>query len=134
MKVTRPPCPIFQPGKLVLQSVSLCQQVFSASAIAALEVRVKDDKEKNEILVPVPHPEHIEDHFTASLTETENQDRNSRRGAGFSWYRGNRLNVLRHLSVWQICKMFYSEYWDPFSVCLSDLVDKMKTIETKLEE
>merc|ERR1719187_740013 len=59
----KPPCPIFQGKKIVLQSVSFCQQVYSASVIAGLEVRAEDDDDtKNGILTPVPHPEYSEDY------------------------------------------------------------------------
>ena len=48
--------PIFQPKKLVLQPISLCQQVMSASAIAALELMPGDDAKRNRILEAIPHP------------------------------------------------------------------------------
>lgn len=56
----RPIVPIFSEGKITLQSLLFCQQVFSAAVIAKLESTNISDKKKNEIL-PSPHPEYKED-------------------------------------------------------------------------
>lgn len=48
--------PIFTRGKITLQSILFCQQVFSAATIAKLELTKIDDQKKNQI-EPVPHPE-----------------------------------------------------------------------------
>lgn len=51
------PVPIFQDKKIVLQSVRVCQQVYSAAIIAAVEVHVEEsDLKKNRFCLPVPHP------------------------------------------------------------------------------
>ncbi|MEM8890822.1 MAG: NAD(P)/FAD-dependent oxidoreductase [Bacteroidota bacterium] len=51
---------IFSEGKITLQSILFCQQVFSAATIARLSLVNMSDKRKNQ-LVPVPHPEFKED-------------------------------------------------------------------------
>ena len=38
------------------KKLSICLQVKSAAAIAALELRPGTDEKKNKILVPIPHP------------------------------------------------------------------------------
>lgn len=50
------PTPIFSEGRIDLQSVFFCQQVFSAAAIGRLETRRITDGMRNWIK-PVPHPE-----------------------------------------------------------------------------
>lgn len=52
--------PIFSEGKITLQSILFCQQVFSAATIARLSLVKMSDKRKNQ-LIPVPHPEFKED-------------------------------------------------------------------------
>jgi len=110
----KPPCPIFQGKKIILQSVSFCQQVYSASVIAGLEVRAEDDDDKkNGILTPVPHPEYIED-YVQILIDTQNNDtRNVKEGSGFMWLRNNRLGLFYHLSWMDILKITYLDYMMP---------------------
>jgi len=110
----KPPCPIFQGNKIILQSVSFCQQVYSASVIAGLEVRAEDDDDKkNGILTPVPHPEYIED-YVQILIDTQNNDtRNVKEGSGFMWLRNNRLGLFYHLSWMDILKITYLDYMMP---------------------
>jgi len=123
----KPACPIFQGKKIVLQSVSMCQQVFSASAIAALEMRMEDkDDKKNAILEPVPHPEHTNDYIRCVIVTDANQKRNSKDGVGFRWYRNNRLNIVYHLTTLQLFKLGYLDYMKP-------MADKLKRIQEKIE-
>ena len=62
----RPVTPVFTSSKrITLQSVSMCQQVFSAAMVAFVEAtgvanKWTDDK-KNSFCTPVPHPETPED-------------------------------------------------------------------------
>lgn len=50
--------PVFEPGRITLQPVVFCQQVYSASFIAHIEARFGDDDiAKNELTNPVSHPE-----------------------------------------------------------------------------
>merc|ERR1712013_661013 len=82
----KPPCPIFQGKNIILQSVSFCQQVYSASVIAGLEARAEDDDDKkNRILTPVPHPEYIEDYVQMVIDTQKNDTRNVNEGSGFFW-------------------------------------------------
>ncbi len=52
--------PVFSENLLTLQPVLFCQQVFSAAVIAKLEVTNISKKNKNKI-IPIPHPEKVED-------------------------------------------------------------------------
>merc|ERR1719319_2236886 len=88
----KPACPIFQGKSMVLQSISLCQQVYM-----------------NEILKPVPHPETPKDYFELYPTTVANEDRNVKDGNGFLWLRRSRLNFVSHLSMFQLMKMIYTE-------------------------
>ena len=52
--------PIFSEGKITLQPVLFCQQVFSAATIARMELTNISDPKRNQ-LKPIPHPEFKED-------------------------------------------------------------------------
>jgi NAD(P)-binding Rossmann-like domain len=54
---TRPATPIFDGGRITLQSVRGCQQVFSAALVAHVEAAYPDDEVKNELCDPLPHPD-----------------------------------------------------------------------------
>merc|ERR1712059_169525 len=73
---SKPSVPIFQSKRLVLQSVTTCQQVASAAMIAALEMQAGEDVErKNRILQPVPHPNYPRDLFICQKVDHENNQR-----------------------------------------------------------
>ncbi|MDW3646763.1 MAG: NAD(P)-binding protein [Bacteroidia bacterium] len=63
--------PIFSDGKITLQSILFCQQVFSAATIARLSLANISEKRKNQ-LTPVPHPEYKEDWPKAYSTSINN--------------------------------------------------------------
>jgi len=64
--------PIFAGHKITLQSVRVCQQTFSAAAIAHVEGLECDEAKKNELCKPVPHPRWIGDFVLAYKTTEEN--------------------------------------------------------------
>jgi len=97
--------PIFQPKKLVLQPISLCQQVMSASAIAALELMPGDDAKKNRILEPIPHPTQPRDMFRGILVNGENDERMAGEGPGLRWYLRSRLTMQYHLGYLGLAKL-----------------------------
>jgi hypothetical protein len=55
----RPALPVFAGNTIRLQSLSMCQQVFSAAVIAYVEARYNNEAQKNELCQPVPHPEEV---------------------------------------------------------------------------
>ena len=62
---------IFSDGKITLQPVLFCQQVFSAAVIARMELTNISDPKRNQ-LVPIPHPEVKEDWPAALSLSIEN--------------------------------------------------------------
>ena len=66
----RPSVPVFADGSITLQSIILCQQVFSAALIAKIEVdrRVETpDDARNKLCRPCPHPNEPKDYLPAVL-------------------------------------------------------------------
>lgn len=61
--------PVFQPGRITLQPLVECQQVYSASFIAHIEARFDDDDAKNRLTAPVPHPERETDFIANSAVQ-----------------------------------------------------------------
>lgn len=53
----RPAVPVFDEGRLTLQTVRHCQQVFSAAFIAHVEAAYADDEHRNTLCGVVPHPD-----------------------------------------------------------------------------
>ena len=88
----RPVVPFFAPGRITLQNVVLCQQVFSAAALARLEANDRDDDWKNALWTPVPHPE-LAEHLAPRLSRS--MDNIVRGHMKFPWwfYR-SRVNVM----------------------------------------
>ncbi|KAJ9607390.1 hypothetical protein H2200_008463 [Cladophialophora chaetospira] len=70
----RPPVPVFDDKRITLQPVRYCQQVFSAAFIAHIEAAypVDDEKLKNTLTSPVPHPEFATDWLRLNLQTYRN--------------------------------------------------------------
>jgi len=89
--------PIFEQEKITLQSVMMCQQVFSAAVIGKLETMNLTDQQRNEMWAVVPHPEQVEDAFKILVSSFENLvNANSRM---MLWLRKSRLNAAAHTSL-----------------------------------
>lgn len=88
------PLPLFAPGHITLQSVFMCQQVFSAAIIAKLALLDLDDAARNAVCEVVPHPEYTRDHSTTMLVSLRNLMSANRRMP--FWLRRCRLNLLHH--------------------------------------
>lgn len=69
----RPPVPVFQQDKIVIQPVRYCQQVFSAALIAHIEVTLSDDSEKNRLMQPIPHPDTVADAIKSRVLDNRNR-------------------------------------------------------------
>lgn len=88
----RPVTSFFSPGRITLQNVVLCQQVFSAAALARLESVDKDDDWKNALWTPVPHPE-LAEHLAPRLSRS--MDNIVRGHMKFPlWFFRSRVNVM----------------------------------------
>lgn len=93
----KPPRSLFSPGAITLQSLFMCQQVFSAAIIARMELLSLDDQARNAICEVVPHPESKQDHPTCLLASFRNL-LSANRHIPF-WLRRSRLNLLHHESL-----------------------------------
>ncbi len=92
--------PVFEGAKITLQSLFMCQQVFSAAVIGHVESRYDDDAMKNELCQVVPHPELDRDYVAAMLVSLENM---ARWGGSFGrWLRKSRLCFAHHESVFKL--------------------------------
>jgi hypothetical protein len=91
----RPAVPIFDGPRITLQSISICQQVFSAAALAAIELRGDPDASNNKAYQPVPHPEFPADFLTCLRTTLTNLDALGRRMP--IWVLRKRLSLAHHV-------------------------------------
>ena len=101
----RAPRPIFDRDRITLQSISMCQQVMSAAAIAAVELAEPDDARKNEMFRPVPHPVVPSDFLRCTQTTILNQER-SARTLGL-WSFRKRLSAAHHMGFLGNLRFFY---------------------------
>ncbi len=88
--------PVWGKGKITLQSIFMCQQVFSASAIGYMESRFGDTNTKNALASPIPHPEVPADYLTAMAASHQNFELWAKDLAG--WMRKSRLALPHHES------------------------------------
>ena len=93
--------PFFSEGKITLQPILFCQQVFSAAVIARMELTNISDQKKNQ-LVPIPHPEFKEDWPSALSLSIENLLLLHRYFP--LWMFRSRLNFMSHETMF---KYFY---------------------------
>ncbi|MCV7409156.1 hypothetical protein AWC05_01140 [Mycobacterium florentinum] len=93
----RPATAIFEPGRITLQSVRGCQQIFSASLIAHVEAAYPDDATRNELCVPLPHPDTDLDWLRIALADYANQLRWFDDPDLTAWLSGSRLDLFGHL-------------------------------------
>ncbi|MCR9095603.1 MAG: NAD(P)-binding protein [bacterium] len=107
----RPPRPIWDGDRITLQSVSMCQQVMSAAAIAALELAEPDDTRKNETFRPVPHPLLPPDFLRCTQTTIQNQERSvSKLGL---WAFRARLSAVHHMGFFGILRFVWRVWRNP---------------------
>lgn len=93
----RPATTIFDPGRITLQSVRGCQQIFSSALIAHVEAAYGDDAVKNELCVPLPHPDTDLDWLRLALADYSNQLRWFDDPELMSWLSAARLDLFGHL-------------------------------------
>jgi len=96
----RPSVDVFDGERMTLQSISLCQQVFSAAALAYIESCADlDDAGKNALARPCPHPEHSADFLYSFLVTMDNRSNLMMRGPrARAWMDSCRLNSESHSS------------------------------------
>lgn len=88
------PRPLFEPGRVTLQSVMLCQQVFSAAVVGHLETMDLDDSERNAMWQVVPHPELTADMPEVVLATFRNVLNASHQMP--RWLARSRVNLFKH--------------------------------------
>ncbi|RAU93175.1 NAD(P)/FAD-dependent oxidoreductase [Mycobacterium colombiense] len=93
----RPATPIFDTGSITLQSVRGCQQIFSAALIAHVEAAYRDDAVKNDLCVPLPHPDTDLDWLRLARADYTNQLRWFDDPELMSWLSAARLDLFGHL-------------------------------------
>lgn len=95
----RPSHPVFETGRITLQSIFMCQQVFSAAAIGRLAASKRSDAELNRLCRVVPHPEFKQDLATCLTASVQNLLTLNRSVP--LWVRRSRLSLMHHDSLWQ---------------------------------
>ncbi|MGQ0619530.1 MAG: NAD(P)/FAD-dependent oxidoreductase [Panacagrimonas sp.] len=68
----RPVKKVFDGTRITLQTVRMCQQVYSAGFIGNVEAHLEDEARKNEICNPVPHPFVSADYLRCVIQDSEN--------------------------------------------------------------
>ncbi len=89
--------PVFEGAKITLQSLFMCQQVFSAAVIGQVESHYDDEPMKNELCQVAPHPEFSRDYLAAIAVSMANMERWGRHFGG--WLRRSRLCIAHHESL-----------------------------------
>ena len=93
----RPPVPVYQPGRIVLQMVRVPQPAFSAALCAWLEVHGGDDAARNALAAPVPLPDGVAEVPRAVVVNLMNQGRWNQHEALRAWIRACRLDGFGRL-------------------------------------
>ena len=88
----RPVATVFTGDSITLQSLRICQQVFSAALIAHVECSYDDEATKNELCKPVPHPNTDVDFVRTTLANGANQARWSQEPELLAWLHRSRLD------------------------------------------
>ncbi|MBX9641182.1 MAG: NAD(P)-binding protein [Mycobacteriaceae bacterium] len=93
----RPSTPVFADGRLTLQAVRGCQQVFSAAFIAHVEFAYDGDAVKNDLCQPIPHPDRDVDWLRLTHSDLRNFARWLNDPDLTDWLGSARLNLLAEL-------------------------------------
>jgi hypothetical protein len=93
------PVLVFDGNKITLQSVRQCQQVFSAAFIAHVEAAYDDEKVKNELCQPIPHPNHWFDWLEIAMLNHRATLRWGQEPRLKKWLDGSRLNLFGALQL-----------------------------------
>lgn len=91
-----PAVPTFGLGSIVLQPIRMCQQTFSAAAIAHVEATFDDQALKNELCRPIPMPDEPLDFVSAFLKNNLNTLAWCKQPKTVDWLANCRLNMPSH--------------------------------------
>jgi hypothetical protein len=93
-----PATPIFQPDRIVLQSVRHLSPCFSAALVGFIEAHRDDDADRNRLCPPNPYPSGIEDWPRMMSRTWRTEGRWLREPDLSAWVAQSRLNLLRALA------------------------------------
>jgi hypothetical protein len=93
---------VFAGERITLQSLFMCQQVFSAAVIGYVESASSDDDKKNDLTQVVPHPEFSRDYLLAMRVSMRNMEEWTRNFG--RWVRGSRLCFAHRESTWALLR------------------------------
>ncbi|MFT4769864.1 MAG: hypothetical protein ACI8RN_003018 [Glaciecola sp.] len=88
----RAPEAVFTDGKITLQAVRTCQQVFSAAFIAHIELTEHDQARQNQLCTPVPHPDSDTDYMHNMLADLINGMAWQEDPTLMTWMKASRLD------------------------------------------
>ncbi|QUR67839.1 NAD(P)/FAD-dependent oxidoreductase [Mycobacterium spongiae] len=89
--------PVFDGDAITLQAVRGCQQVFSAAFIAHVEFAYDGDQLKNDLCMPIPHPDCDSDWMRLTQSDLRNFHRWLDDPELTDWLSSARLNLLSDL-------------------------------------
>lgn len=93
----RPELPVFADGRITLQSVRTCQQVFSAALIGHVELAYGDPAVKNDLCRPIAHPNTDLDFLRTTIADSRNERRWAEDAELQRWLDGARLDWVRNV-------------------------------------
>lgn len=99
---TAPPRPMFEPGRITLQSLIGGQTTFNSALVAFVESACDDDTEKNRLCVPTPQPSRPMDWIAMLAAMLSLMETHSAHPGLRDWLECSRLNLMcgmaKHLS------------------------------------
>jgi hypothetical protein len=122
------PVPVFNGNKITLQSVRQCQQVFSAAFISHVETAYDDEKVKNELCQPIPHPNEWFDWLRITMLNHRNAVRWNAEPELVKWLASARLDWF---GVLQSAVLGHVEMGSPEWVALNS---QAQALAGKLEQ
>lgn len=93
----RPEKPVFDGEHITLQTVRMCQQVYSAAFIGNVEANLHNEARMNELCRPVPHPYVAEDYLRCAIQDSENMLAWLTEPSVVSWINSSRIDLFSPL-------------------------------------
>lgn len=88
---------VFDGNHITLQTVRMCQQVYSAGFIGNVEANITDHARKNELCRPVPLPYELQDYLRCAIQDGENMLVWLTEPSVVSWINTSRIDLLSPL-------------------------------------
>jgi hypothetical protein len=87
--------PVFEPGRITIQQIRVCQPTFNAALIAFVEAHRDTDEEKNALCPPNQYPDSAIDMLRGLLVQARANKAWSKAPDVLSWLERSRLNAVR---------------------------------------